>query len=57
MGRFLGLARRLRDDEAAATMAEYTLMILVIAMACFVSVSALGASLVGLIREAIVGLR
>lgn len=57
MGRLLGLARTLRDGEIAATIVEYTLMILVVAIACFVSVSALGTSLVGLLQKAVVGLK
>jgi Flp pilus assembly pilin Flp len=57
MSGLLGFARELRDDESAATMVEYTIMIMTIALACFASVSALGASLIGLIQEAIDGFR
>ena len=56
MAKLLGFARRFRDDERAATMVEYTLMLLFLAMACFVSVAALGASLTGLIQEAVNGM-
>ena len=55
MGRLIDFARRLRDEERAATLVEYTLMILVIAMAGFVSVASFGASVLGLIQEAVTG--
>jgi Flp pilus assembly pilin Flp len=45
MSRCLEFARELWCDENAATMVEYTLMIMLIAMACFAAVASFGTAL------------
>ncbi len=52
----LRFAGKLASDEDAATMVEYTLMIMFVAMACFAAVSAFGTSLKGPFQNATNGL-
>lgn len=45
----------LRRSEAAATMVEYALMMLLVALACVAAVSSLGETVGGLLQRALVG--
>ena len=56
MGKALEFASKLWLGEEGATVVEYVLMIMFVAMLCFAAVSALGQSLVGSFQHAVNGL-
>jgi Flp pilus assembly pilin Flp len=56
MAKPFAIARALWLGEEGATVVEYVLMILAVAVACFVAVSALGVSLTGSYQSAVNGL-